>query len=64
MGGNENHGNNHDNHGITGNNYFYDMSNNDEEQYDLTINPIVHYTLNETDISGSVTVTNQQGTTQ
>jgi len=32
MGDNEDHGNNH---GTTGNNYFYDMSNNDQEQYDL-----------------------------
>ena len=62
--GNDNHGNNHDNHGITGNNYFYDMSNNDQEQYDLSNNPIIHYTLNETEISENTTVTNQQGTTQ
>jgi len=47
--GSENNGNN-------GNHYFYDASHNDL--------PIVNFTLNETNVLGSVTVVNQQGTNQ
>jgi hypothetical protein len=54
----DNGNNDNENNGNNMNNYFYDNG----EQYDLSNNPIVHFTLNETEVSESVTLINKQGT--